>query len=528
MENTSPPRQLRVLLIEDSPSDAALLQERIILSSDRSISVSIVQSLREAGESLANNHTDAVLLDLTLPDSMGLDTVRWARRVCSNLPVVVLTGVNDEQTGVEAVRMGIQDYLVKGQVDSLTIVRAIRYSIERKRFEEALAGERANLQAIFDAVNVGMFLIDEKGHLKRVNDAIVRWVGRTETDTSTLQAGDFLGCIHALEGNAGCGHTSHCTRCPIRGAFESAIKTGLAMHDVESEATISTGGLQVTMWFDISADPIVIDGKRHVVLAMNDITGRKRMEEELRRSHDELEARVEERTRQLRELASELTLTEQRERKRLALSLHDNLQQLLVAAKFRLAILRQNKDESIRQAANDVDDLISQSIRASRMVTEELSPYVLHEGGLVQAMKWLAKWMIERYSFDVNLTIKNDMPAIEEDVAVLLYQSVRELLFNAVKHAKVETASLELAMDEDRIRIVVSDEGAGFDSSRLSISGGHGGGFGLLSVQERLRLMGGSMTVETAPGKGTRITLESPPLVPGGHMKQPVHGDMVE
>ena len=129
---------MQILLVEDSASDAVLLQENILSSGVTDISISVVQSLNEAKEHLKNNHTDAVLLDLTLPDSSGLDTVREARTACPDVPVVVITGVDNENTGIEAVRTGVQDYLVKGQTDGRTITRVIRYSIERKRAEEAL------------------------------------------------------------------------------------------------------------------------------------------------------------------------------------------------------------------------------------------------------------------------------------------------------------------------------------------------------------------------------------------------------
>jgi PAS domain S-box-containing protein len=138
MENINSKKPLQILLVEDSASDAVLLQENILSSGVTDISISVVQSLNEAKEHLKNNHTDAVLLDLTLPDSSGLDTVREARTACPDVPVVVITGVDNENTGIEAVRTGVQDYLVKGQTDGRTITRVIRYSIERKRAEEAL------------------------------------------------------------------------------------------------------------------------------------------------------------------------------------------------------------------------------------------------------------------------------------------------------------------------------------------------------------------------------------------------------
>ena len=142
----TPDKSLKILLVEDSPSDAALLQENILLSDDKDISISVAKSLQAALDHLKNNRTDVVLLDLTLPDSSGLDTVRRARQISTDLPVVVLTGNDDEKTGVEAVRMGAQDYLVKGQTDGRLIARAIRHAIERKRSETELRKARNELE----------------------------------------------------------------------------------------------------------------------------------------------------------------------------------------------------------------------------------------------------------------------------------------------------------------------------------------------------------------------------------------------
>ncbi len=146
MDNGKPEKTLHILLVEDSPSDAALLQENILLDGADDCRVSVVQSLHEAAEYLANNPVDAVLLDLTLPDSSGLDTVRAIGSIAPALPVLVLTGVDHEKMGVEAVRMGVQDYLVKGRADGRTIIRAVHYAIERKRGEQELRQARDELE----------------------------------------------------------------------------------------------------------------------------------------------------------------------------------------------------------------------------------------------------------------------------------------------------------------------------------------------------------------------------------------------
>jgi PAS domain S-box-containing protein len=146
MKNTDLNKMLRILLVEDSASDAALLQENISLSGVKDISISVAKSLQEAIDHLKKNNVDAVLLDLTLPDSNGLDTVRRARSACPDTLIVVLTGVDDEKTGIEAVRMGAQDYLIKGRSDGRTIIRAIHYSIERKQAEKLIRRARDELE----------------------------------------------------------------------------------------------------------------------------------------------------------------------------------------------------------------------------------------------------------------------------------------------------------------------------------------------------------------------------------------------
>jgi PAS domain S-box-containing protein len=173
MKNTKSIKPLQILLVEDSASDAVLLQENILSSGVKNISISAVQSLNEAKEHLKNNHPDAVLLDLTLPDSSGLDTVREVRSISPDLPIVVLTGVDDENTGVEAVRTGVQDYLVKGQTDGRTITRVIRYSIERKKAEEAMLVSELRYRRLFEASRDGILILDaDSGQIVDVNPFI--------------------------------------------------------------------------------------------------------------------------------------------------------------------------------------------------------------------------------------------------------------------------------------------------------------------------------------------------------------------
>ena len=246
---------------------------------------------------------------------------------------------------------------------------------------------------------------------------------------------------------------------------------------------------------------------------------RRRILHELRRSRDILEMRVQERTvelekraRQLSLLASELTLVEDRERRRLAGILHDNLQQLLVAAKMNIEILSGSVGTDQRPAVENILDLITQSIKVSRSLTDELSPPLLKHYGLAASLKWLGRWVQEMHGLKVDLSVDPLLDPKQMDHTVLLFQSVRELLFNVVKHSGVITARVEMRKDADGgHRIVVSDQGVGLDSKIIWEHADAGAGFGLFSIRERMMLMGGRLEVESRPGMGASFSLVLPP-----------------
>jgi PAS domain S-box-containing protein len=249
-----------------------------------------------------------------------------------------------------------------------------------------------------------------------------------------------------------------------------------------------------------------------------DITDRKRAEAALLESHAALQERtveLERRTVQLSQMASELTLTERRAREEIAKTLHDGLQQMLVIASY--CVERQIAHDAERglspsEPLAEAYSNLTQAIAAARSLSIELSPPVLQHAGLPAALQWLANWAREKYGLRVEVIADPAADSSRADVRTLLFESVRELVFNAVKHANTDRIELCLATEPDgRLSISVTDHGIGFDPGTLpDLSSGSDVGWGLFSIRERVALLGGRFAIESTPGKGARFQLVVP------------------
>jgi signal transduction histidine kinase len=240
---------------------------------------------------------------------------------------------------------------------------------------------------------------------------------------------------------------------------------------------------------------------------------------ELKSLNRSLERRVSQRTAEavdraekLRRLSAELSLAEERERRRIAQVLHDDLQQLLIAARISFFAHCKAKGAERRNVlAQNVNEVLERSFELTRSLSTELAPPVLYEGGLAPALEWLTSQTAKRYN--IKVTVKADSSAEPQaiDVRVFLFQAVRELLFNSVKHARRSPIHVAMARGgRGKVRIVVSDQGAGFNPAKLDSKKAGTTGFGLFSIRERITSIGGEFGIQSAPGRGTQATLLAP------------------
>jgi PAS domain S-box-containing protein len=282
-----------------------------------------------------------------------------------------------------------------------------------------------------------------------------------------------------------------------------------------------------------------VEDAQRIRIYVLDITGRMQAEETLKTSHDALEAWVDERTQQLRlsnqrlkaeveersrtemsllqhqlqlrKLSAALAQTEERERRRIATAIHDGIGQTLAATQIKLGAMRSSlaPDEIIEQL-DGIRGLLSSAIHETRALTFELSPPVLYEIGLQSALEWMAERLHQKYGLRVTVSGNGSDRPLSIPLRVFFFQAVNELCFNVVKHAGATQIMVFIRGDAEIILLDVVDNGTGFDVSSHRHNSADKMGFGLFSIREQLRHYGGTLTLDTAPGSGTRVALRLP------------------
>ncbi len=408
------------------------------------------------------------------------------------------------------------------------IARTLALGIERKTAEEALRMSEERFRLAMAAGKVGVWEWDIVNNAVTWTDSLYRIHGIKPGDIPMTAEG-FSALVHPDD------------RRRVSDAIEAAL-TMDAPYELEFRSQRPDGEV---LWLFTSAVVLRHDGRpARMIGATVDITPSKRAAEQLKSWNVELERRVNERTEalqhsqeRLRAMAAELSVAEQRERKRMAGELHDHLAQMLVLGRLKLSQARRVPGVAgvCADLITQTEEVLDESLRYTRTLVADLSPPVLHDFGLPAALKWLGEHM-QRYGLSVSVTVpQNERARLPEDQAMLLFQSVRELLMNASEHAQSGKASVSLEQRDGELRIEVRDGGVGFDQaaavpavddSATSLSSK----FGLFSIRERMRALGGAFHIESAVGKGTtaRLTLPLGGATAAGSLNVMRHASSVE
>ena len=425
--------------------------------------------------------TSMPFIELFHPDDRDIVMERYLRRLRGDsMPSVYSCRIIDRAGDTKWLEINSVLITWIGRPAILTFFSNIT---ERKTTEERLRLLESAMQQTSDSV---IITTARKEHFASkivfVNDAFTQMTGYTPEDVigrlSVMLQGPKTDSTEwfRLEGDQTTGKTFH-------------VETAMQRKD----------GTKFPMEWRIS--PIRNDqGKvTHFVSLQRDITRRKKDEEELLAYQE-----------QLRAFTSELSLTEERERRRIATDLHDHIGQILAITKIRLGALR---DACLAMTpGSDIDEirsLVEQAIGYTKSLTFELSPPILYELGLPAAVEWFCEKMQKEHGITFDCRDDGRDKPLALDVNILLFQALRELLINVIKHAHAERVTVELQRDGEAVKIIVSDNGVGFDHA-MDGKGGRSSTFGLFSVRERLKHFGGHYEITSQPGQGTTIVMIAP------------------
>ncbi|WP_224982737.1 PAS domain-containing sensor histidine kinase [Geomonas agri] len=442
----------------------------------------------------------------------------------------IIAGIRDQGQGEQHVEYRVRnsdgawiwlhDALIKPEVagDDTVIFGIAQDITERKNLQLKLTESELKFRNLVMNAPFLVTNVDRAGNIEFINRCSEGFDPETVIGTSSY---DYLA-----------GESTEIYRAALERTFEQQTPQRIIVSGLGDNGT--------TRWFETVLGPLVTDGRMDCAIQVTiDITERKLAEMALEDARDELErqvasrtesltatnarlrAEVEERMRaedqilehqkKMEALTQELSLTEERERERIAGELHDQVGQHLILVKLKLQWLA-NELTSKRDItlAEEIDKLLSQSIQDIRSLTFQLRPPILANAGLGAAIKWLAEELRENYGLNFELVDDHSPLALRYEVRASIFQAVREILLNVVKHAHCSLARIRLSSDEGRMQIEVTDNGTGFDPAEVAAKKSRTGGFGLFNVRKKIEYLGGELRIETELGVGTRVVVAVP------------------
>jgi len=354
---------------------------------------------------------------------------------------------------------------------------------KRKKSEEALLESEEKYKGVVSNVGIGIALISPNMEILSLNNQMQQWFPEADASENPI-------CYRTFNNPP---RENICSYCPT---FKT-LKDG----QIHESITDTPQGDKIINYRIVSSPLKDKEGKITSAIEMvEDITERKVAQEKLLNYQKQLKA-----------LTSQITLSEEKERRRFAEYLHDEIGQYLFASQMQLKLLKDSlipakQVKTVDKVLNNIEQMIDKS----RFLTFELASPVLYELGLEKALEWLAEHIHKQYNLVVSLEDDKQEKPLDDDIKIFLYRAVSELLTNVVKHAQTKKAIVSIQKDNSKIRISVVDYGVGINSSHNHFFDDKNEGFGLFLINERLEQLGGQVEIESQQNRGTHVTLVAP------------------
>jgi two-component system sensor histidine kinase UhpB len=481
MHHLVPVEPLKILVVEDNPGDFLLLKAHLETSAIAVAAVDHVDHLGSAKEYLQVNKPDIIFLDLFLPDGEGLCSYNELQPYIGQSAVIILSGLSDIKTALDAIANGAQDYLEKGEFNEKLFARTIMYAIERRKNIERLkvANERYSLVT------------------KATQDLVWDWdlvTGKIFRDEQAVK--DVYGCAHeTIEFIDEWNKHIH---------PDDAMRVSTMIDEIKHSVTKDFFDIEYRFRSE-SGDYRYIYDRGYIVRnsagypirligAANDITEKKKLQQALQ----------EEKMRQQRAVAEATIRGQENERQQLGIELHDNITQILATARLYLESTAGTNAEACKIAKSK--DLIVLATKELRKLSHSLLPPSLHEFGLKQALDELTGTIAEtgHLLFD-NQWEDFDQGLLDKDQQLTIYRIVQEQLNNIIKHAGATRVRIGLSISgNEHVELSISDNGKGFDPSLKR------NGVGLRNIISRVEYYYGHANIHSRPGHGCELNVVFP------------------
>ena len=376
---------------------------------------------------------------------------------------------------------------------------------ERKRIEDSLFRSEEQFRNLFEKSPIGIELYDVNGIFVTCNRAFLEIFGIP--DVNKISGFQLFKDPNINDDAKLILHRGEAVKYEAPFNFEKVNQN-------KRYKTSKSGIIQI----DVAIAPLLTAGKKITgyLIYVQDITERKQAQDYVLNAKDNLEAQVLQRTaslehsnKELRLLASRLTLAEERERRRIAQEVHDRIGQSMSLCSIQLGrLINSSTSSAFTQRLKEIQGNVKEILNETRMFVFEISPTVLYDFGLEVALERLAAILGERHGILISYKDDSKVKYLDEDVRVLLFQMTRELLVNSIKHANAHKIKIRTIKQDNILHITVQDDGIGFDTTILKNRGS--GGLGLFSISERLKQIGGYSEVKSKIGSGTVIIIAAP------------------
>lgn len=488
----------RFLVVEDNLGDAELVMDllaEMYLPRER---MTHVTCLAQAIGGIRSMEVDVILLDLRLPDGCGIDCIRAIRAVSGDIPIVVLTGLEDEELALACIGEGAQDYLVKGALSSHALSRAVGYAVARTR--ERVVRKRADalqrrLAAIVEASGDAILSCTVEGVVTSWNMGAEKMFGYTAPEALGRPVAEVIRPANSAEA----------LRQDLR---ILQMRHGDGPTEPDEIVRLHRDGQQIVISAVASALKDATGRVVELSAICRDVTEARRRDQELRKKNEVLRAREV----QLRALATRLIAAREDERTRISREVHDELGQRLTGLKMDLRRIEKwiARDDVVVPA--DVTDklaeaegLVDETVEAVQRIAVELRPSTLDALGLPAALRDEARRFQQRADIVVLVNVV-EWPRPGPDVATALFRICQELLTNVARHARASELRIDLDCRGDAWVLSVEDNGVGIrgDEQQRVTS------LGWLGIQERAQALGGHVEFERGVCAGTSVTVRIP------------------